>query len=114
MLGGFSQGTVMAYALGLGKGTQRPAGILALSGFVPQVEGWEPDLTSRKGLPVLVSHGSEDPVISVEFGRAARALLESAGLDVTYREMPGGHWIDGPTIDAAREWLERAVPRLPL
>ncbi len=53
-------------------------------------------------------------MISVEFGRAARALLESAGLDVTYREMPGGHWIDGPTIDAAREWLERAVPRLPL
>ncbi len=49
VLGGFSQGTVMAYALGLGKGTQRPAGILALSGFVPQVEGWEPDLTSRQG-----------------------------------------------------------------
>jgi phospholipase/carboxylesterase len=114
VLGGFSMGTVMSYALGLGKGRPRPAGILALSGFVPEVEGWEPDLDSRRGLPVLISHGSQDPVISVEFARAARALLESAGLDVTYREMPGGHWIDGPTTDAAREWLEKAAPRRPL
>ena len=46
--------------------------------------------------------------------RAARERLEAAGLDVAYRESPGGHQIDGPTIDAAREWLERAIPRRPL
>ena len=42
VIGGFSQGTVMAYAVGLGSGRPRPAGILALSGFVPEVEGWSP------------------------------------------------------------------------
>jgi phospholipase/carboxylesterase len=114
VLGGFSQGTVMSYALGLGGGRPRPAGILALSGFIPEVEGWEPDLASRAGMPVLISHGSADPVISVEFARAARDLLEPAGLDVTYREGPIGHSIDGPTIDAACDWLETALPRLPL
>ncbi len=114
VLGGFSQGTVMSYAQGLGPGRPRPAGILALSGFIPQVEGWEPDLVSRVGMPVLISHGSADPVIGVGFARAARDLLEPAGLDLTYREAPIGHSIDGPTIDAARDWLEKAIPRLPL
>ncbi|MDP8944163.1 MAG: hypothetical protein M3N16_08615 [Actinomycetota bacterium] len=32
VLGGFSQGAVMSYALGLGRGRPAPAGILALSG----------------------------------------------------------------------------------
>jgi phospholipase/carboxylesterase len=114
VLGGFSQGTVMAYALGLGAGRPRPAGILALSGFVPEVDGWEPDLDSRRGMPVFISHGAADPIIEVGFARAARGLLVPAGLDVSYRESPGGHWIDGPTVDAAREWLERALPRQPI
>ncbi len=113
VLGGFSQGTVMSYALGLGAGRPRPAGILALSGFIPEVEGWAPDLASRAGMPVLISHGAADPVIGTEFARSARDLLEPAGLDVTYREAPIGHSIDGPTIDAGRDWLEKALPRLP-
>jgi phospholipase/carboxylesterase len=113
VLGGFSQGTVMAYSLGLGAGRPRPAGVLALSGFIPEVEGWQPELESRRGMPVLISHGTADPIIGVEFARTARELLEPAGLEVSYREGPIGHSIDGPTIDAAREWLETALPRLP-
>ncbi len=92
-VGGFSQGAVMSYALGLGSGRPRPAAILAFSGFVPTVEGLELDLGSRAGLPVSIAHGSLDPVIGVEFGRQARALLEEAGLDVDYREDPVGHTI---------------------
>ena len=49
ILGGFSQGTVMAYALGLGAGRPTPAGIVAMSGFIPTVEGWSADL-DRPGL----------------------------------------------------------------
>ena len=84
VLGGFSMGAVMSYSVGLGRGRPRPAGILALSGFVPTVEFWEPDLADRAGLPVMIHHGHSDPVIDVDFGRAARDLLEPAGLDVTY------------------------------
>jgi len=92
-LGGFSQGAVMSYALGLGTGRQRPAAILAFSGFLPTVDGFELDLASRAGLPVAIAHGSLDPVIGVEFGRRARAVLEEAGLAVSYREDPVGHTI---------------------
>jgi phospholipase/carboxylesterase len=93
VLGGFSQGAVMSYALGLGRGRPRPAGILAFSGFIPTVEGFELDLASRAGLPVSIAHGSLDPVISVGFARQARPLLEEAGLSVSYREDPVGHTI---------------------
>ena len=48
MLGGFSMGSVMSYALGLGADRPAPAGILAFSGFVPIVDGWQPDLASRQ------------------------------------------------------------------
>ena len=44
VFGGFSMGSVMSYALGLGPDRPAPAGILAFSGFVPTVDGWEPDL----------------------------------------------------------------------
>jgi phospholipase/carboxylesterase len=111
ILGGFSQGTVMSYALGLGAGRPVPAGIIALSGFIPTVEGWEPDLESRRGLPVWISHGRRDPVISVEFGRAARDLLTAGGLDVTYGETEAAHHVDPRAIATLPAWIEAAIER---
>ena len=80
MLGGFSMGSVMSYSLGLGADRPRPAGILAFSGFVPVVEGWEPDLAGRAGTRVFIAHGRNDPVMEVGFARRARDLLEGGGL----------------------------------
>ena len=93
ILGGFSQGAVMSYALGLGKDRPRPAAIVALSGFVPVVEGFELDL-ERPLSPIAIGHGTLDDVIPVEFGRRAKELLEGAGADVRYRESPLPHTID--------------------
>jgi phospholipase/carboxylesterase len=107
-LGGFSQGTVMSYALGLASSRPRPAAILAMSGFIPQVEGLELDLESRAGLPVSLSHGSHDPVIGVEWGREARVRLEAAGAAVTYREDPVGHQISPGALAQAADVLREA------
>ena len=103
MLGGFSMGSVMSYALGLGGDRPAPAGILAFSGFVPTVEGWEPDLASRQGLRVFIAHGRNDPVMEVGFARRARELLEAGGLDVEYHESDVAHEID--RAPAAHVWL---------
>jgi phospholipase/carboxylesterase len=113
VLGGFSQGSVMSYALGLGARRPRPAGIMALSGFIPEVEGFEIDLAKAAGLPVAIGHGTHDPVISVEFGRDARDRLAEAGADVTYRESPIAHTIDPAFMRELPGWLERTLSAAP-
>jgi phospholipase/carboxylesterase len=110
VLGGFSQGAVMAYSLGLGAGRPQPAGILAFSGFIPRVDGFELDLDGRTGLPVSISHGSLDPIISVEFAREARTRLETAGLAVRYREDPVPHTIAPAALAQGKEVLAEALP----
>jgi phospholipase/carboxylesterase len=109
VLGGFSQGAVMTYALGLGAGRPRPAGLIALSGFMPSVPGFELDLA--RPLPrVAIGHGALDPVIGVEWGRGARARLEEAGADVTYRESPHlAHSIDPAFFRELPAWVGRTV-----
>ena len=108
VLGGFSQGGVMAYSLGLGAGRPRPAGIVALSSFMPTVEGFELNL-SLPLPPVAIGHGTLDNVIGVEWGRRARAALEEAGADVLYRETPMFHQIDPEFMRDVAGWLRTVL-----
>jgi phospholipase/carboxylesterase len=109
VLGGFSMGSVMSYALALSAGRPAPAGVLAFSGFIPTVERFEPELASRGALRVFIAHGRADPVISVEFARSARDLLSAAGLDVEYVESDVAHQIDREALEAARSWLDATL-----
>jgi len=102
---GFSMGSVMSYAMGLGGDRPAVAGILAFSGFVPTVEGWEPSLADRTGTRAFIAHGRRDPIMEVGFGQRARDLLEAGGLDVTYRESDIGHQIDPAHLAEATGWL---------
>jgi phospholipase/carboxylesterase len=105
VLGGFSMGAVMSYAMALSGDRPAVAGILAFSGFVPAVEDWSPAFADRPGTRAFVAHGSRDPVIGVEFAHAARDLLERGGLGVEYHESEMGHQIDPAHLAAARRWL---------
>ena len=104
VLGGFSQGAVMSYALGLGYGRPRPAALIALSGFIPTVDGFELDL-SRPLPPIAIGHGTYDPVISVEWSRRAKAELERSGAEVLYREYPLPHAVDPRYLSELSSWL---------
>jgi phospholipase/carboxylesterase len=110
VIGGFSMGSVMSYAVALGEGRLVPAGLIVLSGFVPTVDGWRPELSGREGLEVLIHHGANDPVISVEFARRARELLEAGGLQPEYLETDAGHWLPAEPVARARALVARAVP----
>jgi phospholipase/carboxylesterase len=103
ILGGFSMGSVMSYALGLDGSRPAPAGILAFSGFVPTVEGWTPDVAGRAeaGLKAFVAHGRQDQVMDVAFARQAVALLEAGGVPVEYHESDAAHHIDPAHVPAA-------------
>ena len=109
VLGGFSMGSVMSYSLGLGPDRPAPAGILALSGFVPTVAGWEPDLAGRAGTRVFIAHGRNDPIMDVEFARRAHELIERGGLPVEYHESDAAHQIDPAHLPLAVDWLERTL-----
>ena len=105
ILGGFSQGAVMSYALSLGRGRPRPAGVIALSGFVPTVPGFELDL--EPPLPrFAIGHGDARPGDRRRVGKA-RAFAARAGGG--RRALPG---VAAAACD--RPALRRRPPRLAL
>jgi phospholipase/carboxylesterase len=108
--GGFSQGTVMSWALALDPGRAAPAGVIALSGFIPTVEGWEPDLASRSGIKAYIHHGANDPTIVAEFGRDAARRARAAGMEVVYDETDAGHWLPPEIVPRMRALVEAALP----
>ena len=98
----------MTYALSLGRGRPRPAGLIGLSGFIPTVEGFELDLSGP--LPsVAIGHGTYDPVISVEWSRRAKVQLEQAGAEVLYREYPLPHAVDPRYLSELSSWLAEVL-----
>ena len=109
VLGGVSQGGVMAYSLGLGRGRPRPAALTVFSSFIPKVGGFELDLSPPLP-PVAIGHGERDPVIGVEWGRQALEVLEAAGAEVLYRETPMYHQIDPDFVREVALWLRRVIP----
>ena len=109
VLGGFSQGCVMAYAMALAANRTPPAALLAMVGFIPHVTDHLLDLTSTDRPPVTVVHGSIDPVIDVSFGRAARDELLAAGMDVTSRETAVEHPIDPAWLTDLRHQIGMAL-----
>jgi phospholipase/carboxylesterase len=109
VLGGFSMGSVMSYAMALGADRPAVAGILAFSGFVPTVEGWQPSFADRQGTRAFIAHGRRDPIMDIEFARSARDQLEQGGLEVEYRETELGHQIDPAHIADATAWLRETL-----
>jgi phospholipase/carboxylesterase len=109
VFGGFSMGSVMSYSLGLGADRPAPAGILAFSGFVPTVEGWQPSLADRTDTRVFIAHGRNDPIMAVSFARSAHELIEAGGLPVEYHESDAGHHIEPAHLQPAADWLRTTL-----
>jgi phospholipase/carboxylesterase len=109
VFGGFSMGSVMSYAMAFGADRPAIAGVLAFSGFIPVVGGWQPDLAGRRHTRVFIAHGRRDPIMEIGFARRAREMLEANGLEVDYHESDAGHHIDPAHVPAAVAWLERTI-----
>ena len=104
-------GAVMSWAMSLGPDRPRPAAVLALSGFLPRVEGYTLDPARLAGVPVAVAHGALDPVIPARFGAEAAETLDAAGADVVRFESPVPHMIDPAWIEPLRELVGRTILR---
>lgn len=104
IISGFSQGAMMALDAGL-RATRDVAGIIAMSGGL--YEEALPDLRPRSSVPVLISHGSQDDVVPVNYARRARVVLEEAGFDVEYHEYPMGHQVVMEEVAVVKEFIAR-------
>jgi phospholipase/carboxylesterase len=100
----------MSWALALSPSLPPPAGVIALSGFVPRVAGWPLDPPRLRGVPVGIAHGTLDPIISVDFGREANELLTAAGASVVWQETRYPHGVDPAWLVSLRDLVARAVP----
>ena len=109
VLGGFSQGAVMSYAMSLGADRPRPAALIAMSGFLPRVEDWALHPERLAGVPVGIAHGSLDPVIPAQFAAEAEATLVAAGAEVIRLSTPVPHMVDPDWIAPLRELVSRAL-----
>jgi phospholipase/carboxylesterase len=109
VLGGFSQGAVMSWAMSLGPGRPRPAAVVALSGFLPRVEGYALQPGRLAGTPVAVAHGLLDPVIPARFGTEAAETLAAAGAEVLRLETAVPHMVDPAWIEPLRALVARAT-----
>lgn len=108
---GFSQGGSLAYRLALGD-PSRFAGLAALSTWLPDEAAERADTVKLGALPVLIQHGSEDPLVRIERGRQSRDRLIAMGLTPEYHEYPMQHQIGAESLRDLSAWLERVL-RLP-
>ena len=109
LLLGFSQGAVMSMHVGL-TSVDAFAGIAAMSGYLPAADTLAPFLPGRGERSILMVHGTQDQTLGIELGRAARALLEKAGLYPEYHEFEMGHQITPESLAVVREYVRRRLP----
>jgi phospholipase/carboxylesterase len=109
---GFSQGAVMTLEVGLR--SERPfAGLVVMGGYLYAPETLGPFLRAGRDRQIQIVHGAYDDVVSVDGGRLARDVLEAAGLEPEYHELPIGHQVSSESLALVRSFMERVLRRSP-
>jgi phospholipase/carboxylesterase len=105
---GFSQGGAMALHVGV-RARERLAGIAMLSGYLllgGKTLAAERDLANAT-TPVLICHGSRDPVVPVFLGKAAHDQLKALDPErpIEWHDYPMGHEVCPEEIAVIAKWL---------
>lgn len=110
VLGGFSQGAMLACDVALHTGKPL-AGLVLLSGTLLAADEWTTLAPKRKGLRVFQSHGSSDPLLPSFMAEQLRDLLKQGGLSVEWVSFRGGHEIPGLVLDKLGGFLRTVLAR---
>ena len=109
-LTGFSQGAVMSLDVGLRYG-KRLAGVIALSGYLHAPDRLHAERSPQsRTMPILLCHGTEDPLLPVEGSRQAARLLSKDGFPVTLKEYPMGHEVISDEVAEMTRFLLTLFP----
>jgi phospholipase/carboxylesterase len=106
VLAGFSQGGAVALHAGL-RSRERLGGIVALSTYLPFKARLAAEISqTNREVPILMCHGEQDGVVSVELGQLSRDVLKEHGYEVEWHAYPMGHEVCMPEIRRVSEWLQ--------
>ena len=105
VLAGFSQGAAITLHTGL-RQAEPLAGLVALSGYLPLADQFAAERhAGSRDVPILMAHGSQDPVVPIARGRSSRDLLLSLGHPVRWHEYPMPHSVCAEEIEAIARFL---------
>lgn len=105
VLAGFSQGGAVAIHTAL-QTRHSIAGLMALSTYMPLPDDAK-QARSRRDLPIFMAHGSFDPVLQLEWGRASADTLIENGYSVDWHEYPMAHAVCPAEIADIGNWLTK-------
>lgn len=109
VLGGFSQGAMLSLDVVL-QSDRGFAGVVLMSGTLIASSLWAPRMAARAGLPVMMSHGTSDPLLPFAVAETLRDQLRAAGLDVAWVPFNAGHTIPPAVLKAASALIVKALP----
>lgn len=105
-IGGFSQGAIMSYSIGL-LYPERIKGMIALSGRLLEENKAQVNVSEKVlNKKIFISHGTNDRILSVEYARSVKGYLESIGVHPHYKEYEEGHSINREMLKDLIQWLE--------
>jgi phospholipase/carboxylesterase len=104
VLGGFSQGAMVALDVALHMDTP-PRALVLMSGTLLAETVWQPRFARLAGVPVLMSHGRSDQLLPFAAAEDLRDRLTAAGAQVTWVPFAGGHEIPPVVVDTAKNFL---------
>jgi phospholipase/carboxylesterase len=106
-LGGFSQGAIMSYSIGLTH-PEIIHGIVAMGGrILEEVKPLIGKSTQSIKPHVFIAHGMNDNVLPVDYARVARMFLKERGINADYREYEVGHSVNSEMINDLADWLKK-------
>jgi phospholipase/carboxylesterase len=109
VLAGFSQGGAIALQAGL-RHPARLAGIVALSTYLTLEDSLEAEASpANRATPILMAHGTEDPVIPLRLAEKSREVLEARGYRVDWHTWPMPHSVCAEEVGAIAEFLARVL-----
>ena len=105
VIGGFSQGAMISTDVALHRSAP-PAGLILMSGTLIAEKIWQPKMHTLSGVPIVQSHGRQDPLLPFTIADALRERLVAAGAKHEWHPFSGGHEIPPPVLQAVSAFVQ--------